>query len=428
VPEARTSERSLIKRSDSTVHGDLPCGIEYAVMPLPQRHVVTFQIRILAGTCNEPADRLGLAGLVEETLDKGTQRRSGREISDAIDAIGAATRSGTGRETTTFTCTVLPEHFEQALAIHAEILRTPSFPDDAVKVAVELAKQDLSSLADDAQGLTDKLLSRQAFGPVLGRHELGEEDCLNRITRDDLVGHWRRHFCAGRMMVAVAGAIEPKRVADAFDDHFSGFGESARGGRAPFPLEFTPKASHHPKELEQEHIGICWRGVNAVHEDFPVQQVALSILSGGMSGRLFTEVRERLGLVYWVGAYQDTPRGYGMMFVGASTTPERCDQTFKVLLREVDRLAEDIEQEELERAVTGITANQDTRGDSTRSRCGELGTDLFHFGRPVPFDEKIAKIQAVTIEDIRRYLKDYPRDQLSVVTLGPKALKLEARS
>lgn len=416
---SKDSKRGLMVE---TVHADLPCGIEYAVMPMPQRHIVTFQIRVLAGTCSEPADRLGLAGLVEETLDKGTERRSGRELSDAFDAIGAVTRSGTGRETTTFTCTVLPEHFEKAVALHAEFLRQPTFPNDAVKVAVELARQDLASLEDDAQGLADKLLSRQAYGPVLGRHELGEKDCLDRITRDDLLRHWQSHFSAGNMMVCAAGAIEANRAADVFEKHFQGFGKPERRGRVGYAIEFNPGMTHRQKELEQEQIGICWRGVDATHADFPVQMVTLGILSGGMSGRLFTEVRERLGLVYWVGAYQDTPRGHGMMFVGASTTPDRCDETFKVLLREVDRLAEDIEQEELDRAVTGIIASQDTRGDSTRAHCGELGTDLFHFGRPIPIQEKTAKIQAVSIEDIRRYLKAYPRKQLCVVTLGPRPL------
>ncbi len=118
------------------VHDHLPCGIEYGVVPLPHRRVVSFQIRVLAGLCSEPADKLGLARLVGETIDKGTRKRTGRELCDAFDAIGTSHRIGTGRETTTFSCTVLPEHFEQAVALHAEFLRTPTFPEDAFKVKV----------------------------------------------------------------------------------------------------------------------------------------------------------------------------------------------------------------------------------------------------------------------------------------------------
>ena len=137
-------------------HDCLPCGIEYGVAPLPGRHVVSFQIRMLAGTCAEPADKLGLARIIEETIDKGTKRRTGRELSDAFDVIGAAHRSGTGRETTTFTCTVLPEHFERAVALHAEFLRTPTFPADAFTVNVELTRQELIALEDEPQAIVDK--------------------------------------------------------------------------------------------------------------------------------------------------------------------------------------------------------------------------------------------------------------------------------
>ncbi|MHC4697111.1 MAG: M16 family metallopeptidase [Planctomycetota bacterium] len=404
------------------VHNSLSCGIEYGVVPLERRHVVAFQIRVLAGACTEPENKLGLARLVNETLDKGTERRSGRELSDAFDAIGASHTSGAGRETTTLNCTVLPEHFEKAVALHAEMLRTPTFPDDAVAVNIELARQELVALEDDAQSLIDKLIGVPAYGSLLGRHPLGENETLDRISRDDLETYWRSHFHAGRMLVVVAGAIEPERAAAVFEKHFSDFGDGSRKGRRAFESEFAAGSIHHAKDLEQEHIGICWPGVDAPHDDFPVQQVLLGILAGGMSARLFTEVREKQGLVYWVNAWHETPRGSGRIFLGASTTPERCEKTFTTLLREVDRLADDIEEDELERAVTGIVASKETRGDTTGARCGELASDLFFFGRPLPPEEKIAKVQAVTTDDIRRYLTTYPRDQLCVMTLGPKPL------
>ena len=404
------------------VHDFLPCGIEYGVMPLPQRHVVSFQIRVLAGFCTESADKLGLARLILDTIDKGTRQRTGHELADAFDAIGASRHSGAGRETTTFHCTVLPEHFERAVELHTEFLRTPTFPEDVFGVNVELTRQELLALEDDAHGLADKLIGQRAYGPVLGRHPLGERETLDRIGRGDLETHWRSYFGAGRMILAVAGAIEPQRVADLFQRHFDGFGCADRDGRSAFPVEFSPGADHYEKDLEQEQIGVCWPGVDATHADFPTQQVILGILSGGMSARLFTEVREKQGLVYWVNAWHETPRGAGMIFLGASTTPDRCDQTYKTLLREVERLADDIEQDEMDRAITGIVASQETRGDSTRSRCGELANDLFFFGRPLSEEEKIAKVQAVTINGIRKYLATYPRDRLCVVTLGPRGL------
>ena len=404
------------------IHDTLPCGIEYAVGPLPLRHVVSFQIRVISGLSVEPPDKLGLARLVEETLDKGTERFTGPQLSDAFDAIGAGRGSGTGREAITFTCTVLPEHFARAVALHAEILRAPTFPDAVVANYLNLARQELVALEDDPQGLVDRAICRRAFGPILGRHALGEAATFDRMTRDDLVHYWQTNFQDGRIIFTVTGAVEPAQVAEVLEQHFAGFGSAINAGRAPWPVTFTPGPLHQQKQLEQEQIGICWPGVDVRHRDFPVQQVIIGILAGGMSGRLFTEVREKQGLVYWVSAWQDTPRGAGMIFLGASTTPERCDRTYTTLLREVDRLAEDIQEEELERAVTGIVAGYETKGDGTRARCGELAADLFYHGRPMLPQEKIAHVQAVTVADIRRFLETHPRDRRCVVTLGPRPL------
>ncbi len=403
-------------------HDTLPCGIEYAVRPLDGRHVVSMEIRVLAGMGEEPADKLGLAHILEDTITKGTERRDARALSDAFDAIGASHGGGAGLETTTFTCTVLPEFFEQAVSLHAEFLRTPTFPQEMLDVAIELTRQEHLALQDDAQDLADKYLSRQVYGPVLGRHTLGEPATLANISRDAVVAQWQQFFSAGRMQVSVAGPVEPQKVADVFEREFGGFGSAARAGRSHYRPEFDPRRTHYPKTLEQEQIGIAFPGVYITAADYPTQRVIIGILAGGMSSRLFTEVREKQGLVYWVSAWQETPRGTGMIFLGASTTPERCDKTYHTLLREIDRLTEDLDQEEMDRTLAGIEASTKTRGYTTRALCAELADDLFHRGRPMPIEEKLALLRAVTIDDVKTYLAAHPRDRLSVVTLGPKAL------
>ncbi|MGB0714865.1 MAG: M16 family metallopeptidase [Phycisphaerae bacterium] len=407
----------------SVEHGKLPCGIEYGIVPLATRHIVAMQFRVLTGVADEPAGKAGLARLVEQTIDMGTEKHSARELSDAFDAIGASSGSYAGRETTTFTCTTLPEHFEEAVNLHAEMLRTPTFPDENLKVNVDLSLQELSALEDDPQSLTDRLISTLAYGSILGRHPLGDRETLSSTTRDDLVHYWKNQFHAGRMIVSVAGAIEPARVKECLETAFAGFGSAESAGRNPHPVTFSPGINHENKDTEQQQIALCWPGLDATHELFPAQQLTLGILSGGMSGRLFTEVREKLALCYWVSAWQETPRGSGMIFMGASTTPERCHETYDALLREVDRLAHNLTAEELDRAVTGILAQRETRGESTRAKCSEIASDLFFYGRPIPVEEKTAKIRGVDLDQIAHYLATVPRDQLCVVTLGPRAME-----
>lgn len=402
-------------------HRRLDCGIELAVLPLTGRPVAAIEIRALAGYAFERPEYLGVAHVVDEAIVKGTAKRDGRALNDAFDVIGATHGSYAGRETFGFSCLCLPEFLGQAVALHAEMIRTPSFPQDACEVAVDLAQQSLAALNDDPQELAKKLLHKQAYGDPLGRHPLGEEETLSRIGREQIMEHWRRHFCAPRMLVAVAGAVEAGKVADLFEREFERFASSDGDAADGFPLRFCPGRSHHEKDLEQEQIAICFPGSAARDPDFPVSQVVLGVLSGGMGARLFTEVREKQGLVYWVGAWTDQSRLGGMFHLGASTTPENLEKTYTTLLREIDRLSEDLTEAEVERAVSGIVTRHKTRGDITRARASELVEDLFYHGRPIPAEEKMAKVRAVTIKDICDYLAAHPRDRLSVVTVGPRA-------
>ena len=408
-------------------HRRLDCGVEFGALVLGGRRTTSFQIRMLTGLVDEPDDRLGLAGIVEGTISKGTEKRSAQDLSDAFDAIGAQAGSGVGRESIVFRCNCLPEYVDEALALHAEMLRTPTFPTEFCDVAVDLGRQELAALEDDPGELSQKLISSHAYGARLGRHELGTRECLDRITREDVVGFWRDNFTAKRMQVTIGGAVDAERFEARVEAHFAGFGRQNGNARSRVAVEFSPGVRHHDKKLEQEHILMCWPGVRVTHEDYPIERVILEILGGGMSSRLFTEVREKQGLVYWVGAWNEHPGGSGMFFLGASTTPARCDQTAKTLLREVERLAEDVNEEELSRAKVCIIAKTKTHGDITRARVSELSRDLFHFGRPVPTSEKNEKVSAVTIAGIRRYLSEHGREALCVQTLGPRALEATVR-
>ena len=403
-------------------HRHSSCGAELGALAVDGRRTSAFEIRVLAGLAHEPEDKLGLAKLVEETIAKGTEDKTAQEFADALDAIGAQGGSGVGRESVVFRCSCLPEYLEKALALHAEMLRTPTFPEEFCRVAVELARQELLALEDEPGELSQRLLSPRAYGPVLGRHELGTAESLERITREDIVAYWRRYFGAPRVQIALAGVVDVERISAVVERLFAGFGDGRENGRAPFAVQFSPGVGHQQKELEQEHILMCWPGVKVTDDAFPVQRLAVSILGEGMSSRLFTEVREKQGLAYWVGAWSEHPRESGMIFMGAASRTERCDQTMESMLREVKRLGEDITEEELERAKVGIIAKSETHGDITRARAGELGGDLFHYGRPVPHEEKNEKIRRVTVADIRRYLDEHPPNRRCVQTLGPKAL------
>jgi predicted Zn-dependent peptidase len=410
--------------SDHIEHRRLNCGIDLVVVPLPGRPVTAIEIRVLAGYAFEDSAHLGVAHVLIEAINKGTAKRDGRALNDAFDEIGASHASRTGREMVAFSCVCLPEFMQPAIDLHAEMICTPTFPEDACEMAVELTRQSLAAMEDDPQGLAKKLLHRQAYGEPLGRHVLGEPNTLEQIDREAIVQHWKNCYTGARMQVAVAGAVEINAVADTFERTFSSLGAGSKQPANPLSLQFIAECSHHHKELEQEQIALCFPGASARDEDLPVERVTIAVLGGGMSGRLFTEVREKQGLVYWVGAWSDQPRQGGMVHVGASSTPENVDRTYTTLLRELDRLGNDVTQAEIDRAITGIVTRSQTQGDITRAKAAEFVEDLFYYDRPIPTEEKLDKIRAVTVPDVCRYLKAHPRESLSVVTVGPKELKL----
>ncbi len=444
----KSLRRSLINTASALANGvtqlRLPCGAELVVVRLPGRPVVALEIRLFAGYAFEDDHYLGVAHLTEETISKGTAQRDGRALNDAFDEIGATHASFTGRETVGFSSLCLPEFLSRVIELHAEMVCTPSFPDDACEVAVELAQQSLNALRDDPGELAKKLLYAQAYGQPLGRHPLGEAETLERTGREQIVAHWKQFYQPGRMHVVVAGDVDASAVAEQVEAAFSKLGcEAASGGKtsaacsgagcevasgetrpAVFPVQFAPQYCHHNKELEQAHIGLCFPGAAATDSDYPTEKVVVGVLAGGMSGRLFAEVREKQGLVYWVGAWSDQPRGSGIVHLGASATPANLDKTYSTLLREISRLGEDVTQNEVDRAIAGLVTRVRTRGDVTRAKAAEAAEDLFHYGHVIPTEDKLAKIQAVKVADVCEYLRAHPRDRLSVLTLGPRKLNV----
>lgn len=403
-------------------HRFLDSGVEFAAHVLPHRGTVAMCFRVLTGVVDEPAELTGISSIVERTLSKGTRHFDGRGLADAFDALGAQWSSASGRQSTMVRVLCLPEFTLDVVDLVGEMVCRPTFPDDACRVAVELAQQELRHLEDEPQELLRILIQGLTLGPVLGRYPGGEPETLARITPEKVREHWQRVYHAGRVQVAVAGAIDADALAARIDQTFAGFGRPEPAGRQPVEFTFTPARGHRPKATEQQYIALTLPGTPREHEDFPVEQVLLHVLAGGMSGRLFTEVREKQGLVYWVGAWHEQPRGQGVIHFGASTTPERCARTFETLQRELQRLAEDLTEAEVRRARDGLIAHYETEDDLTRARAGDLSDDLFHFGRPIGLSPKLEALRRVTLARVSAYARRLPRDRLCVATLGPREL------
>lgn len=404
-------------------HANLLSGVEFAADVLPDRDTVTLVFRMLTGVADDPPDLTGVGMIVERTLSKGTANYDGRALADAFDRLGAQWSGVAGRQSTVLRVLCLPEYVEQSLELVVEMLQRPTFPDEAVRVAVDLAQQDLKHMEDDPQDLVRLMIQRLTLGPVYGRYAGGEPETLARITPAAVRQRWEHTYAAGRLQVAAAGPIDVVRLGQLIDEAFAGFGSAEPAGRDLVQMPFSSGWVHRHKELKQQYMSLTLPGLRRDDPRYWVEQVMLGVLSGGMSGRLFTEVREKQGLVYWVGAWNENPRGWGILHVGASTTPERCELTYRTLLRELERIGEDLTDAEMHRARNQLIAQMQTESDLTRARAGGISDDLFHFGRPFGPEPKVAALRAVTTQDVLDYARQLPRQTLCIATLGPRDLQ-----
>lgn len=403
-------------------HALLKSGVELACDLLPDRDTVAIVFRMLTGVVEDPPHLTGVGSIVERTLSKGTQKYDGRALADAFDQLGVQWSTVTGRLTTTVRILCLPEFVLPATDLVAQMLRHPTFPEDACRVAVELALQDLKQLEDDPSDLVRLQIQKLTFGPQLGRFPGGEPESLPRIGRDEIVARWQRGYAAGRLQVAAAGPVDPAALAGRLEEQFGGWGPAEPAGREPAAYRFQPGRDHRHKDLKQQYLALTLPGAAKGDAEYPIEQVLLGVLSGGMSSRLFTEVREKQGLVYSVAAWHEHLRGSGVIYLSASSTPERVQRTYETLLRELARVGEDLTEAEVQRARDGLIAHMSTEDDLTRARAGNLSDDLFHFGRPIGPAPKVAALRAVTPADVERYARRLPLAPLCVATLGPREL------
>ena len=407
---------------ETTIDRNLASGLRFVGEHLEHSQGVALAIRIAAGAKDDPGNKFGLAHLVKETLFKGTKKRDARKLSDAVDFIGLRHNEYTATESTVMQLRFLPEHTDKALGLLREVLTLPAFPDNECETAKTQSIQELKHLEDDPFSKVFVLLKELFFGSQWGHPDLGTESSVPDISRADIQAFWQSHFIPKGAVVAAAGKFDPEVMAHHLDTIFNSGGDA-------WPIENPPvlpnanQRKHHFKDSQQTQIAMAFPGVPHSHPDYYILRTAVGVLAGGMSGRLFTEVREKRALVYSVGAHTVSLRNVGGIYAYAGTTTPRAAETLKVIKDELARLGDDVTTEEIERAKVGLKAHLLMDQESTYSRAREMVDDVFFEGRIIPLSEVIGRINAVTVDHVKHYWKSHPYDPYTLVTLGREALE-----
>ncbi|WP_234553332.1 M16 family metallopeptidase [Thermus caliditerrae] len=379
---------------------------------------VAFQLLVPAGAVNEPEGLLGASTLIEGWLWKGAGELDAQGLAQALDALGVRRQSGAGLEYTLFTAAFLPEVLEEVFRLYALLLTRPSFPEEALEAVKSVALQALLSQEDQPARKLFSELRRRVFRSPHGRDPVGREEDLKGAAAGELREDFGRRYTPKGAILAVAGGVSWERLQAALEPFLAWEGEEAF---YPSPELSEPHRFQVERPTAQVQIGLAYPDVGPDHPGFYAARLALEVLSGGMSSRLFTEVREKRGLVYAVSAFPAGVRGQGLLMAYGGTTKERAGETLRVMLAEMERLAEGVTEEELSRAKVGLKTALVMADESVRARAGSMARDLFALGRVRPLAEIEAAIEGTTLEAVNAFLRSHPYRNPWVGLLGEVA-------
>jgi predicted Zn-dependent peptidase len=387
-------------------------------------HVRSAAVNFLvpAGWVYDPPEYAGIGSVLSDLITRGAGQRDNRELSLALDNLGLDRDESVGSMHMRFWGATLARNLPAVLEIYADILRRPHLPEDELEPVQALALQDLQSLEDEPRQKVLIELRKLHYPTPLGQDRRGTPEGIEAIIPRAVQAHYRRLFQPQGTILSVAGNIEWQPLLDLVGRLF---GDWKSGEQPALKLGSKPaQRGHIAKETTQTQIALAYPSVPIGDPDYYAALGAVNVLSGGMSARLFTEVREKRGLCYAVWATYQTFKDRASILCYAGTTNERAQETLDVTLGELKRLQDGVEGEEVERVQAGLKSSLIMQEESTSARAGSLASDWYYLGRVRSFDEIQAAINSLTPEKLVNHLKRCPPRDFTVVTLGPKDLRI----
>lgn len=343
-----------------------------------------------------------------------------------MDRLGVSRGVSVGSYFLQVGATLLGDRLAAALPLIVDVVRRPHLAADAVEPARDLAMQALESLRDDPQERAVLAARDRHFFSPLNRSGLGTEEGLAALTHEALLSGWSEVARPGRSIFAAAGAIDPDALAGQLDQLLTGW-----EGTTPEPVvaSAAPRGyAHEVDQTNQVQIVLVHDAPKETDDRSWLEKIVVSVLSGGMSGRLFTEVREKRGLCYSVSAGYRGDRDFGGVTAYVGTTPERAQESLDVLAAELLRInaaassGGGVTPEEFQRAVLGMKSRLIFSGESTAARAGAIASDYFRFGYARSLADLSAKIDGVTLPQVNQYLEGRTLGDVTIQTLGPSPL------
>jgi predicted Zn-dependent peptidase len=397
-------------------------GLVLVAEPMQSLESAAFTVLVPAGGVFDPPDRDGLAALTCEMALRGAGSRDSRRFLEDLENLGVQRGESVSTMHTSFSGATLAKNLPAALTLYADLLRSAHLPADQLDAGRLVAIQELRAIEDEPGHKVMLELRRRHYPDPLGRPSEGTMPSLEAIRIEEIRRQYERFYCPNGLIVGVAGRIEWKPLVDLVGGLLGDWQPGDRGEIAPGAR--GAKIDHVAHEGNQTHIGIAYDSVPYRHPDYFQASGAVGVLSGGMSSRLFTEVREKRGLCYTVYASYHTLLDRASVLCYAGTTAERAQETLDVTLGELKRLATGIEANELARLKARVKSSLVMQQESSSSRSSSIARDWYHLGRVRTLEEIGELVDALACNSINAYLAAHPPRDFTIVTLGPRPLEV----
>ncbi len=387
---------------------------------IPYLQSVSIGIWVRAGSRFETPDQNGICHFIEHMLFKGTPRRTAYAIAKEIDSVGGVLNAFTSKELTAFYCRVMAENLEMAVDLLADIFVNSSFPEDEIEREKQVICQEIHQIEDSPEDLVQEVLEMEFWqDDPLGKPILGSIPNILRLDRETIGSFKASAYGPEETVVCAAGKVNHWH----FSDLMARFmGDLAPGARNHFSSVPRIGNSAHvvKRDIEQEHLCVASPGPSAVEDRRHAGYILNAILGGGMSSRLFQEIREKNGLAYSVYSFLSSLSDTGMFGIYAGFDSARTEELLAILKRQMERLPSTMTPEEIETAKNQIKGNLILAMESTEARMNRLAKSEYYSGRFVGLDETIAALERVTASDLSALAEEVVApDHLTVVALGP---------
>lgn len=398
----------------------LPSGLRVVTETMPHLATAALGVWVDAGARAEYENEHGIAHLLEHMAFKGTARRTAMDIALEIESVGGDLNAATSIETTSYYARVLKEDVPLAIDILADIMQNATFDAEELEREQNVIVQEIKAAEDTPDDVVFDLAQAIAFQDQnLGRSILGTEHTVCNFKADSLHAYLGRHYGPGRMILAAAGAVDHAQVVELASRAFAGLSPAKE---VPSGLaSFTGGVSVAEKPIEQAHVVLNFEGVSYHEPDFYAAQVFATLLGGGMSSRLFQEVREKRGLCYGIYSYHWSVSDTGLFGIYAATAPDAVPELVGTVSDVLRTVADDDLSDELKKAKTQLKAGLLMSLERPSSRISQMAQQIAVFDRVLSADELIQAVEQVSIDDMARLGKKWATAPIAAGLVGPES-------